>query len=192
MRDLAILLSAVVSLACSNVAHAIVYNINRTIGGGTITGFLETDGTLGSIDSSNFIDWSLNLNSSNLPDGGLILTSSNSTVHSYISTPTIGLQATSSELSFVFSGIDYAYFYAQHSTFPLETWCLMTTGACAAYGSSTEGLNWYDGSWHGAEVASRSGTVILGTTAVPIPAALPLLASAFGLLGFLRWRRRNA
>jgi len=38
------------------------YSVDRTIGTGTITGFIETDGSLGVLGAGNFVDWSLLLN----------------------------------------------------------------------------------------------------------------------------------
>ena len=42
---------------------------NRTIGGGTVTGFVETDGTLGVMSSANIVNWELILTSPNLRGG---------------------------------------------------------------------------------------------------------------------------
>ena len=38
-----------------------IYNVSRTIGGGTVNGFIETDGTLGSLSAVNVVDFSLTL-----------------------------------------------------------------------------------------------------------------------------------
>ncbi|WNM56542.1 hypothetical protein [Candidatus Nitrospira allomarina] len=44
-------------------ALAITYNVNRVIDGkGTVSGFIETDGTIGPLLVANFIDWNLRVN----------------------------------------------------------------------------------------------------------------------------------
>ncbi|MDJ0785704.1 MAG: choice-of-anchor Q domain-containing protein [Myxococcota bacterium] len=48
-------------LAASVPAAAIVYDVDRTIGSGTVTGFIETDGTLGDVVTANLVDWQLTL-----------------------------------------------------------------------------------------------------------------------------------
>ncbi len=46
----------------SNVVFGnLIYEVNRTIGSGSVIGTIETDGTIGPIDPFNFIDWSLTL-----------------------------------------------------------------------------------------------------------------------------------
>ncbi|GJL59479.1 MAG: hypothetical protein NPIRA03_23360 [Nitrospirales bacterium] len=42
---------------------AITYDVNRVIDGkGTVSGFIETDGTIGPLLAPNFIDWNLRVN----------------------------------------------------------------------------------------------------------------------------------
>ncbi|MDR4484523.1 MAG: hypothetical protein R3B95_15155 [Nitrospirales bacterium] len=50
-------------------SFAITYDVNRVIDGkGTVSGFIETDGTIGPLLPPNFIDWNLRVN-----DGSHIL-----------------------------------------------------------------------------------------------------------------------
>ena len=50
---------------------AFIYHIDRSIGegtdlAGTVTGFIETDGTIGTLSKGNILGWSITLASSNL------------------------------------------------------------------------------------------------------------------------------
>ncbi len=40
-------------------AMATVYVVDRSVGGGSVTGFIETDGTVGILLASNIVDWNL-------------------------------------------------------------------------------------------------------------------------------------
>ena len=52
---LALLFVAATLASASNIT----YNVNRTIGTGTVTGFIQTDGTVGTLTLANVTDWSL-------------------------------------------------------------------------------------------------------------------------------------
>ena len=43
-------------------AAAITYNVDQTIGAGTVTGDIQTHGTTGVLDNANIIAWNLELN----------------------------------------------------------------------------------------------------------------------------------
>ena len=43
----AVCVGIVMLLASVSASASIIYNLNRTIGAGTVTGFIETDGTIG-------------------------------------------------------------------------------------------------------------------------------------------------
>ena len=40
-------------------ASPVVYNVDRIIGAGSVTGFIETDGAMGVLTASDFLDWNL-------------------------------------------------------------------------------------------------------------------------------------
>jgi hypothetical protein len=63
-------LAGVLMLCLAAPANAsIIYNVDRTIGNGTVTGFIETDGTLGQLTTANIIDWGITLTAPNLAGG---------------------------------------------------------------------------------------------------------------------------
>jgi hypothetical protein len=43
-------------------AGTITYDVAQTIGPGSVTGFIETDGTIGVLDNTNILDFNLLLN----------------------------------------------------------------------------------------------------------------------------------
>jgi len=56
------LLGVVIAFALANTARAdIVYGVDLTVGTGTVTGFIETDGNTGTIANSDIINWDLTL-----------------------------------------------------------------------------------------------------------------------------------
>ena len=63
-------LAAVFLTLCASTANAaIIYDVNRTIGDGTVTGFIETNGTIGVLGKLDITDWSLTLTAPNLVGG---------------------------------------------------------------------------------------------------------------------------
>ena len=48
-----------------------------------------------------------------------------------------------------------------------------------------------DGALYTSQVAAQSSFKVTAVSAVPVPAALPLLASGLGALGFIGWRRKR-
>jgi hypothetical protein len=45
--------------------HATVYEINLSVGAGSITGVIETDGVSGELSASDVVDWNLLINNGN-------------------------------------------------------------------------------------------------------------------------------
>lgn len=55
-----IVMSAAILLGpAAGDASPIVYQVNRIVGAGSVTGFIETDGSMGVLNASNFVDWNL-------------------------------------------------------------------------------------------------------------------------------------
>jgi hypothetical protein len=57
---------ALFGLSVSSANASVIYNVDRTIGSGTVTGFMETDGALGVLGASIITDWMLTLSAPNL------------------------------------------------------------------------------------------------------------------------------
>jgi hypothetical protein len=52
-------LGAIFSAATVASATPIIYSVDRTIGAGSVTGFIETDGAMGVLSAADFVDWNL-------------------------------------------------------------------------------------------------------------------------------------
>jgi len=77
-----------------------VYHVDRVVGSGTVSGFIETDGTTGSLSMGNIVSWSFDLF-----DGSDTMSISSASPWSGLQgTAWSYLSATSTELSFDFDG----------------------------------------------------------------------------------------
>jgi hypothetical protein len=195
------LLATVFLTLCAATANAsIIYDINRTIGEGTVTGSIQTDGTLGVLREGNIENWSITLFAPNLNAGNpytFDITSGDTFLRPKGSTSTTPVSATSTELLYDFS--TSGYFMLMSNTVSVSGtttayfWCLETSG-CSGGPDLSEHIG------HtiiGGSVADQwvqytdTDTVVFATvTAVPVPAAAWLFASGLlGLVGFARRKR---
>jgi hypothetical protein len=189
LRLLGTVCACIVMVLSSISANAtIIYSVNRAIGAGTVTGFIETDGTLGVLSTVNITDWSLTLSAPNLLGGSPdLIDFATQTKTSLIGTATT---ATSTQLLFDFSagsaGSDN-YFLLQGSG-PNNYWCLETYYSnCSSVGLG-EHMGFDDVGGPVAQTVLYSGTIAFAQV-VPIPPALLLFGS--GLLGLVGMARRK-
>ena len=118
-------------LLCSApVASAtIIYDVNRTIGAGTVTGFIETNGTLGVLVSTDITNWVLTLTAPNLlggsPDVIDFATQTSTVVFGTATTATL------TQLLFDFS-LSGTHLLLLHGSGPNNYWCLETAGCTGA------------------------------------------------------------
>jgi len=189
------LLATVFLTLCAGTANAaIIYDVNRTIAEGTVTGFIETDGTEGILDTDNITRWSLTLTALNLNGGSPYLiegsiSGSGSGVRVLNGT---AVSATSTQLRYDFNKPGSLLFRgALNSSSPTYFWCLETSFCSDADDSSehlgryltvgTEALQW----------EHRSGEIVFANaTVIPVPAAVWLFGS--GLIGLAGFARRKS
>lgn len=182
------LLSAVCALLiCSSVSSlanaTLIYNVSRTIGAGTVTGFIETDGTLGVLASTNITDWMLTLTAPNLAGGSPDVIDYSSALQTTIfGTATT---ATSTQILFDFGLVGNHYLILQGGA-DNNYWCV-ETALCISGGSGETIGNNSTSSGH-AQTVSRSGNLVIAQV-VPVPAASWLFLS--GLIGLIGWSRRR-
>ena len=192
------LLGAVYVLALtwsvSTVTNAsIVYNVDRIIGDGAVTGFIETDGTLGVLGETHIMDWTFTLTAPNL-DGGspdVIFLGSKFGAAFIIGS---GLTATSSQLLFDFSLASESFFSFSGDDARQNFWCLETASASCTGNGIGEHIGWPEGEVGSAQAAAQSQVytdkvVIAQVQTVPIPAAAWLFVS--GLLGLVSMARHK-
>jgi hypothetical protein len=96
--------------AAASPANATVYNVDRTIDGGSVVGTITTDGAMGTIDPSDFTAWDLVLSG----PGSTVTISSSDTPHAvYGSGADITADAT--QISFNFSASDGGFLVFQQT-----------------------------------------------------------------------------
>jgi hypothetical protein len=176
----------VLCFALSGVARAadITYNVNRPIGAGSVIGTIETDGTIGVLNSSNVKDWSLTLTYPGLDGGSPQLITFATRIVSFISGN--ATTATPTDLLFNFSGVGFLVFSsAPHSSY----YCLDTGGAGGCSPSPVEALGLVSNNVVG---ISERGLVTFATVAaVPEPVSYAMLLAGLGVLVIVLGRKRK-
>ncbi len=180
-------LTILLAITQPSAAAPIVYNVNRTVGAGSMTGTIETDGSTGLLATANVVAWNLQLNGIG---SSFNLTQSNST--DLVSGS--DLSATANDLLFNFSASDNGYFLIQANSPGLFSgehyYCdAPSLGGCFA-GETVSPASVFDTS-QTYVFAPRSGVEVIGTaggTSVPEPATLALVGLGLGIAGVLRRR----
>src|SRR5271165_1492634 len=158
-------------------AAPITYNVDQTIGAGSVIGTIQTDGATGVLGSADIIGWNLELNG---VGASINLTNSNSHVIDVGSDVT----ATAQDLFFNYNGTDNGFLGFQVVLFSgNEYYCnaVTTQGFDCAPGASVVPRSYTDPS---AQFEFRTGNQIIGTAAtgtVPEPSTLSVML--LGLAG---------
>jgi hypothetical protein len=175
----------------SSPASATIYNINQSVDGGSVVGTIQTDGHTGVLTATDIIGWNLQLNGI-----GASSTITQADAGAVVQVVGSDLTALGTHLLFNYSGLDDGYFLLQDNLFSgTHYYCDQAgpgfpgSGPCFAGASVVPGA-YNDGT---AVFAPMEGNQIIATSAVPLPAALPLFAGGVGALGvFGRWRKKRA
>jgi hypothetical protein len=182
-------LAAVAILSVASVAQAATYSFNRSVGTGSVMGYFETDGTLGTLTLANFVDWSVTIQDASI-NGGVATTSSGAGGQGLFDDVSIttSLTATVTDILFDFDSSDLFYTYTASNDF----WCVAGSGGgSGCFNDGAESIGFTPG--FGAIGQAYSGVQsIASVAAIPLPAALPLLLVALGGLGFAGRRRKDA
>jgi hypothetical protein len=173
---IALLLSTVL---CS--AATITYGVDQTVGIGSVTGFIETDGTIGVLGAGNILNWNLLLN-----DGSTTfdLLGPLSGSNSQFGVSGSDLSATATEMVFNFSGAGWAMFQAPTLFSGFDLWCTQGTIQCTSSTGTGEVLTTSGAN----QFTALSGMQVIAT--VPEPSTLSLLG--LGMTVMVLWKVRTA
>jgi hypothetical protein len=168
-------------------AADITYNVDQTIGAGSVIGFIDTDGTLGTLGSGDIADWNLEVS-----DGSTsfdLLGPFEAGWNSSVSTNGSNLSATALQLTFDFSADDFGYLLFQDLNQGGQFYCaqdgsLLCYNPCPpAYGAcpAGEGLNPINNDGPDQYNSIDTPTVIGTSSAAPEPTTLVLMIAGLGL-----------
>lgn len=186
-------IAAVAAISAHSTAGAIVYTVDRAVGDATVTGFIETDGSLGSIGSTNIVNWVLTLEN----DGETVelfgpLSGDNSVISAVSA-----FEATADTLSFaILNGVSSFQFCLELATFPnvcnlgLASWVITSNGSLFEQIRGIPGTSdQITGPIGMAGDLYQIGSAMAPPSEVPVPAAAWLFISA--ILGFAGVKRRG-
>jgi hypothetical protein len=161
------------------------YVVSRTVGTGSVTGTIETDGTVGTLTGANVVNWNLTLT---IPtETTYILTGPLSGNNSVVFETGSDFTATASDLFFNFSGTDAGILLFQTGLFGGSNYYCDSTSAGACFAGETVTPE----SFLNAQNVSRSGNIIIGTaptTTTPEPHYWILLSSMLAAVFVARKR----
>lgn len=166
-------------------ATPITYDVNQTIGLGSVTGTITTDGTTGVLGAGNITSWNLELNG---VGASLNLTNLNSGVFLNGTDVT----ATAADLFFNFGAPDDGYLlfevlFAAGSQYYCDA-ATQQNFVCA-HGASVVPQTIFDPS---AQFVPQTGNQIIGVAGSTVPEPATLLLLGLGLAGLGVARRRSA
>jgi hypothetical protein len=162
-------------------ASPITYDVDHTVGLGSVSGFIETNGTIGVLNGGEVLDWNLLLN-----DGSSTfdLTGPLSGSNSVLGLTGSDFSATATGLLFDFSGSDNGHVLFQSPALftGSDFWCLASSNRGCSSEPIGETVNVLP---HANQFTGASGTMTVASTPEPFMLA-PLGLGIIALLGFRR------
>lgn len=174
---------ALASVSAAGSAALITYDVDQTIGLGSVVGSIQTNGTLGVLGHSDIVGFNLIISG---PGASVNLTQANSVFVS----EGINLSATASNLLFNYSGPSgFALFQQGSFGTGQKYYCNASVAGTCFQGASAIPESFSSPS---AQVEPRAGLQTIGmVAAVPEPATWAMMIGGFGLVGGAVRRQRR-
>ncbi len=182
MKTAIALTAFVISLAAAASAGAQTYTFNQTVGGGSASGTITTDNTLGVLSTSNITGFNITIN-----DGSNTFLLTNANGQALISGSALTATANGLFFNFDLSDTNFALFQNPYTSSGINYFCLQTTGCYGPFLPGV-GLRLQDAQ----QTNTLQGNVqfaTLATGAVPEPATWALMLVGFGAVGYAMRRR---
>ncbi|WP_309736460.1 PEP-CTERM sorting domain-containing protein [Chamaesiphon sp. OTE_75_metabat_556] len=171
----------------ASVGQAATFNLNRSIGSGSVTGTIDTDDTIGTLSQSNITNWNLLLNDGT---GTFNLLGPLSGANSQLRIDGNSFSATATDLlfDFVSSNSDFVLFQNPNIGSGQNFWCIENAACSGAGTGEAVGLTIAN-----TVASSQSGltsiaTITGGSQAVPEP--FTIIGTAVGGTAALRMRKK--
>ena len=168
-------------------AGAIQYTVNQTIGSGSVTGTITTDGTIGTLAAADVISWNLHLN-----DGTKTGVEASGVNAAFVVVEGSALTATLTTLTYDYSFVSGSDFYFGDTSTPYDgELCYTSYGNCwgptgvGLYNVGSDGQSVYTALTGSQTIASDGRSV-----PVPEPATFALFCAGLAGLGAMRCRRK--
>jgi hypothetical protein len=176
----------IVGAMAAPAAAAIIYNVDQTIGGGSVVGTITTDGALGVLDTADITAWNLELNGV-----GASYTLTSGIPGMVENDRGADLTATAQDLYFNFSGTDNGRLLFQDGGEDGQLYYCNATQTDDCYaGKTVTPQTIGDPS---AQNVPATGNQIIGVAAgVPEPAMWAMFLIGFGAIGWTLRARRSA
>lgn len=172
----------------SGANATIIYHLDRAVGEGAVTGFIETDGTIGVLSEANLVAAEITISAPDLNAVGTAVFGTGDQFSIFGDAFT----ATASNLLFDFSFAADSLVLFQNDALPGSTknfWCLLTSGlGCGVSGGGEQigglpvGVS--------QRVAREGNVIVASVQQVPEPGSLALLLAGLG--GFCFMARKRA
>lgn len=162
----------------------IVYTVDQTIGAGSVTGTITTDGVTGMLSVGDIVTWNLTLQG---VGASYHLASTDSNANKYV----IGddLTATKADIYFNFSGTTGDQFLLQDGPEIGNTYWCNSAGASSCYPGKSDVPESYNSLSAQFDKTASGNQVIASVGGVPEPSTWALMLIGFAGLGFGAYRK---
>jgi len=176
------MLALILSIFSATQATAAVYSFNYSVGTGSASGSITTDGTLGTLTAANIVDWSVSLDGN--PGNTFTLLGPLSGNNSAKLVSGSGLSATATDLMFDFSQSGYLLLQNPSIGSGQNFICFAGHDVCGGFSNAINVTT----SVFGVNTLTMSGLQSIATT-VPEPDAFAMLGLGLALMGLIGRRK---